>query len=240
MNKKLIFVASIFANNMTKLTVTEENYLKAIFLHSDSQQGNHLVNTNTLSQTLNTTAGSVTDMLKKLSEKELIHYIPYKGVTLTERGKKMAIFTIRKQRLWEYFLVTHLKFSWDKVHEIAEQLEHIDSEELIEKLDKYLGFPEYDPHGDPIPNAVGIFPQRKTLLLSEVDPNNKVVIAAVLSHNPDFLQFLDRLGLHIGLEIVIAEKIPFDDSLLIQWKNKEIIVNRSFTNKILVYSPNNS
>lgn len=222
---------------MAKLSVTEENYLKAVFLHVDSQQENSLVNTNTLSQTLNTTAGSVTDMLKKLSEKELIHYIPYKGVNLTEKGKKIAIFTIRKQRLWEYFLVKHLKFSWDKVHEIAEQLEHIDSEELIEKLDEYLGYPEYDPHGDPIPNAKGEFPQRHTTLLSEVIPQNKVVIAGVLSHNPDFLQFLDRIGLQIGTEIQIMEKIPFDDSLLINLQNKEIIINRSVTNNILVYKP---
>lgn len=221
---------------MAKLTITEENYLKAVFLHVDPQQENSLVNTNTLSQTLNTTAGSVTDMLKKLSDKELIHYIPYKGVNLTEKGKKIAIFTIRKQRLWEYFLVTHLKFSWDKVHEIAEQLEHIDSEELIEKLDEYLGYPEYDPHGDPIPNAKGEFPQRKTCLLSEIIPNQKVIIAGVLTHNPEFLQFLDRLGLHISSEIEIVEKIPFDDSLLINLKNKEIIINRSVTNNILVYS----
>lgn len=223
---------------MTKLSVTEENYLKAVFLHLYSQQENHLVNTNTLSQTLNTTAGSVTDMLKKLNEKELIHYVPYKGVNLTEKGKKIAIFTIRKHRLWEYFLVTHLKFSWDRVHEIAEQLEHIDSEELIEKLDEYLGYPEYDPHGDPIPNSKGEFPQRKTIVLSEVNIHHKVVIAGVLSHNPDFLKFLDRLGLQIGIEIEVMEKIPFDDSLLINLNpNKEIIINRSVTNNILVYSP---
>ncbi len=223
---------------MSKLSVTEENYLKAVFLHVDSQQENSLVNTNKLSQVLNTTAGSVTDMLKKLSEKELIHYVPYKGVNLTHKGKKIAIFTIRKQRLWEYFLVTHLKFSWDKVHEIAEQLEHIDSEELIEKLDEYLGHPEYDPHGDPIPNEKGEFPQRQTLLLSDVIIHQKVIIAGVLTHNPDFLQFLDRLGLHIGTEIEIMEKIPFDDSMLIHLKqNKEAIINRSVTNNILVYSP---
>ncbi len=223
---------------MIKLSVTEENYLKAVFLLVDSQQENCLVNTNTLSQTLNTTAGSVTDMLKKLNEKELIHYIPYKGVNLTDKGKKIAIFTIRKQRLWEYFLVTHLKFSWDKVHQIAEQLEHIDSEELIEKLDEYLGHPEYDPHGDPIPNAKGEFPQRQTLLLSDVVIHQKVIIAGVLTHNPDFLQFLDRLGLLIGTEIEIREKIPFDDSMLIHLKqNKEVIINRSVTNNILVYSP---
>ncbi len=226
---------------MAKLTIAEENYLKTIFLNVDSQQEDCLVNTNTLSQAMNTTAGSVTDMLKKLSEKELIHYIPYKGVNLTEKGKKMAIFTLRKQRLWEYFLVTHLKFSWDKVHEIAEQLEHIDSEELIEKLDEYLNYPEYDPHGDPIPNAKGEFPQRKTILLSDFPVNtyNKAIIAGVLTHNADFLKFLDRIGIHIGLEIQITEKIPFEDSMLIQWKNKEIIINRSITNNILVYKPEN-
>ncbi|GIV43034.1 MAG: iron-dependent repressor [Bacteroidia bacterium] len=223
---------------MIKLSVAEENYLKAVFLHIDSEQENSLVNTNTLSQALNTTAGSVTDMLKKLSEKELIHYIPYKGVNLTEKGKKIAIFTIRKQRLWEYFLVKHLRFSWDKVHEIAEQLEHIDSEELIKKLDEYLGFPEYDPHGDPIPNAQGEFPQRKTMLLADILPYHKVVIAGVLSHNSDFLQFLDRLGLHVGTELEIIEKIPFDDCLLIHLeKNKELIISRSVTTNILVYSP---
>jgi DtxR family Mn-dependent transcriptional regulator len=222
---------------MNKLSITEENYLKAIFLHSNFQSNNALVNTNTLSQTLCTTAGSVTDMLKKLSDKELINYVPYKGVNLTEVGKKIAIFTIRKQRLWEYFLVTKLKFSWDKVHEIAEQLEHIDSEELIEKLDEYLGFPEYDPHGDPIPNSMGEFPQRQTMLLSEINSNRKVIIAGVLTHNADFLKLLDRLGMCIGSELEIIEKIPFDDSFLINLKGKEVIISRSITHNILVYSP---
>ena len=127
---------------------TEENYLKAIFKIAENTNGK--VSTNAIAEKLNTKASSVTDMIKKLAEKQLVMYEKYQGVKLTEDGEKIAIQIIRKHRLWEYFLVNTLDFKWDEVHEIAEELEHINSDALIDKLDKFLSFPQYDPHGDPI------------------------------------------------------------------------------------------
>src|SRR5580693_6558937 len=133
-------------------TFTEENYLKAIYhlsLQSES------VSTNQIAASLNTKAASVTDMLKKLADKELINYTKYQGVTLTPQGEKIAVSIIRKHRLWEYFLVEKLNFKWDEVHDVAEELEHISSKELADRLDQFMGYPKYDPHGDPIPDSNG-------------------------------------------------------------------------------------
>jgi DtxR family transcriptional regulator, Mn-dependent transcriptional regulator len=130
-------------------TLSEENYLKAIY-HL-SKEEDESVSTNALAERLETTAASVSDMLKKLAKKELIEYKKYQGVNISEKGKRVALQIIRKHRLWEVFLVEKLSFNWDEVHEIAEQLEHIDSPTLVKRLDEFLGYPKFDPHGDPIP-----------------------------------------------------------------------------------------
>ncbi|MCI5083695.1 MAG: metal-dependent transcriptional regulator, partial [Saprospiraceae bacterium] len=152
---------------MNEFSHTEENYLKAIY--KICERKGKAASTNAISNAMQTSAASVTDMLKRLSEKELIHYERYKGVTLAEAGNKIATTLIRKHRLWEVFLVEKLEFSWDEVHEVAEQLEHIRSPKLVEELERYLGYPKFDPHGDPIPDAEGRFTYRKQTLLADME-----------------------------------------------------------------------
>lgn len=206
---------------MSGQTPTEENYLKAIF-HLSAEGGS--VSTNALSKSLNTTPASVTDMIKKLGEKDLVEYQPYKGVTLKPAGQKIALKIIRKHRLWEVFLVKVLDFSWDEIHETAEQLEHIDSPKLVDKLDRFLGYPKFDPHGDPIPSAEGVFESRKTYLLAEAETGKKYSVAGVLDHSPEFLQYLDRLGLTIGAQLEVAEKLAFAQTIAVKTSEKELLI----------------
>lgn len=192
------------------LSYTEENYLKSIYKLMEN--GAKSVSTNSLSAESNTTPASVTDMLKRLAEKELIHYERYRGVRLSDEGNKIATNLIRKHRLWEVFLVEWLHFSWDEVHELAEQLEHIKSDELVERLDIFLNHPKFDPHGDPIPDAHGNFTERKQVLISELFENDGGVVVGVNEHAPPFLQYLDKLGINIGTRIDILETFEFDGS----------------------------
>lgn len=216
---------------MKKHSNTEENYLKGIYKFGGDRE---LVSTNTLSRFLKTTPASVTDMLKKLSEKGLVDYTPYKGVRLSKDGLQVALKIVRKHRLWEVFLVKTLNFSWDRVHDTAEQLEHIDSPELIAALDEFLGFPKYDPHGDPIPSPTGEIQERKTWLLSEMETGTKIKMVGVLMHTPEFLQYLDRIGLNIGTELRVLETIPFDKSLMVGIDKKELIISGEAAINILV------
>jgi DtxR family transcriptional regulator, Mn-dependent transcriptional regulator len=213
------------------LTTTEEDYLKAIYKHTVLKVA---VSTNALAAELKTAPASVTDMVKRLSEKQFIHYTPYKGVSLTEAGLETALQIVRQQRLWEVFLVNKLKFTWDEVHEVAEQLEHVRSRRLIDKLDEFLGFPRFDPHGDPIPDAQGHIAPLETVLLAEVPLSTQVRIARVTEHSPDFLQYLDRLSLSIDTRLHVIEKIDFDDSLIIRAEYKEVIVSRLVASRLLV------
>lgn len=196
-----------------QLSYTEENYLKAIWsLSAESEE----VSTNHLSVQLKNKAASVTEMLKRLAEKKLIHYEKYKGVRLSTKGQKIAISIVRKHRLWEVFLMQELKFSWDQVHDIAEQLEHIRSEELIERLDSFLGHPRRDPHGDPIPDIHGHFTQTKTIALNKAEKKHCYVFIGVREHSPAFLQHLTTLGLRIGDELRIVEQVAFDNSIKVR------------------------
>ena len=180
---------------------SEENYLKTIFKLQE-QSGEIVINSD-LARALEVHSASVTDMLKKMARKKLIHYEKSKGVRLTEKGKPVAIVIIRKHRLWELFLVEKLGFKWDEVHEIAEQLEHIDSEPLISRLDAYLGHPKSDPHGDPIPNADGVFSKSKSVLLSEMKKGNEGKFTGVIDHSASFLNYLDKIGISLGDTIKI-------------------------------------
>jgi len=198
---------------MEQISHTEENYLKIIFSLSEKQE--KPVSTNAISNGIKTSAASVTDMLKRLSEKELIHYEKYKGVTLTGRGDRIARLLIRKHRLWETFLVDKLDFNWDQVHEIAEQLEHIRSKDLVERLDTFLGHPKFDPHGDPIPDAEGRFAFRKQVLLSELKNGERGVVVGVKDHSAAFLQYLDQMQLILGARIVVQERFTYDESVKI-------------------------
>src|ERR1700712_1060629 len=168
-------------------TLAEENYLKSIYHLSLNTQN---VSTNQIAALLNTRAASVTDMLKKLADKELINYTRYQGVSLTSPGKKIALHIIRKHRLWEFFLVEKLNFKWDQVHEMAEEMEHISSEELIDRLDKFMDYPKYDPHGDPIPDCNGNFKKHELKPIASLSVNESGVISGVRDHSPTFLQYL--------------------------------------------------
>ncbi|WP_028980640.1 metal-dependent transcriptional regulator [Sporocytophaga myxococcoides] len=215
------------------LSYTEENYLKAIY-HL-SEDGKIDVSTNAISDALNTKPASVSDMLKKLSQKEVINYIKYQGVSLTQSGKMIALQIIRKHRLWEVFLVEKLKFNWDEVHEIAEQLEHIQSNLLIERLDEFLGFPPFDPHGDPIPNERGEMKAKKHAPLSETDLHNQGKVIGLKETSPLFLQYLDKAGIYIGARIKVMDKIEFDGSLEILIDNKKtILVSSEVAKNILI------
>ncbi len=203
------------------LSFTEENYLKAIYHLADRDKE---VSTNAIAETLRTRPASVSDMLKKLDRKGVINYEKYKGVNLSTEGKKLALQVIRKHRLWEVFLVEKLHFNWDEVHEIAEQLEHIQSPVLIRRLDEFLGYPAYDPHGDPIPNEQGVMAAREKIQLSELDEGTAATVIGLKETSSVFLQFLDKAGIYLGVRIKILEKIAFDRSREIQIDNKKVQV----------------
>lgn len=212
---------------------TEENYIKAIY--KLIEKSGMTVSTNAISEKMNTKAASVTDMLKKLYAKQLINYQKYKGVTLTRKGEKLALTIIRKHRLWEMFLVEKLDFKWDEVHDVAEQLEHVKSDKLIEQIDKFLNYPKSDPHGDPIPDAKGNLNLTKSQLLSEIKKNDNCIMTGVVDHSPAFLQHLDRLGLTLGNEIKITKIIEFDHSLEITINNKNnLFISNDVAKNILV------
>ncbi len=201
------------------LSLTEENYLKAIYHLSDS--GNESVNTNSLAESMRTTPASVNDMMKKLSNKNLIGYKKYKGATLLPEGKNSALHVIRKHRLWEVFLVQKLNFKWDEVHEIAEQLEHIKSPLLVERLDEFLGNPTIDPHGDPIPDANGVIKEVIKAPLSELDQGSSGMLVNVSNDDPALLQHLDKLKISLGSRLTIVERMDFDGSVSIKIDGKD-------------------
>ncbi len=219
----------------TEITIstTEENYLKAIFKVSEKLQ--KPASTNAIATEIATSAASVTDMLKRLSEKGLLNYEKYKGVTLTDQGQQLATTLIRKHRLWEVFLVDKLHFSWDEVHEIAEQLEHIKSPELIVRLDEYLAFPKFDPHGDPIPDAEGNFTYRNQVLLHKLQTNEHGVVVGVQEHSPAFLQYLDRIDLRLGTQIEVLEHFEFDESIQVKLNNdRELLLSQKVCQNLFV------
>lgn len=213
-------------------TLSEENYLKAIYhLELDSNAG---ISTNAIAKQLATKASSVTDMVKKLSEKKVIVYKKYKGVTLTDLGKKIAANIVRKHRLWEVFLVEKLNFSWDEVHEVAEQLEHIKSPKLINQLDAFLSFPTHDPHGDPIPDKEGNLKTIEKSLLSTLQKNETGVCIGVDDSSSEFLQFLDKKGITLGKKITVLEKEEFDDSLSILIEDKKLSISNKIANNLYI------
>lgn len=212
-------------------TFTEENYLKAIY-HLSLPSG--CASTNQIAAALNTKAASVTDMLKKLADKELINYTKYQGVTLTASGEKIAISIIRKHRLWEYFLVEKLNFKWDEVHDVAEELEHISSKELVDRLDNFMGNPKYDPHGDPIPDSNGLFKSHELKPVSALLINENGIISGVRDHSTAFLQYLEKMQLTIGKKIKITEINDYDHSLTLQVADNKIHISREVANNLLI------
>jgi len=213
-------------------TFTEENYLKVIY-HL-SQVSTDAVQTNAIAERMQTKAASVTDMLKKLSEKKLVDYIRYQGVTLTLKGKTAAVSIVRKHRLWEVFLVDKLKFKWDEVHDIAEELEHINSSVLIDRLDDFLGFPKRDPHGDPIPDRKGVFELSENVHLHQLGKNDRGIIIGVTEHSTPFLKHLDKLGLTIGIDLKVTDITEFDGSVELTVEGKIISISKEVAQHILI------
>ena len=217
---------------MPTLSYTEENYIKAIFKISEDHSGE--AGTNELATDLSVKPASVTEMLKKLKEKKLVNYEKYGKIQLTKTGKTLAIEVVRKHRLWETFLYEKLGFNWDEVHEIAEEMEHIRSKKLIEKLDQFLDFPKYDPHGDPIPNEDGIFKKQSQKSLTEAAVGEKCKMVAVKDNSGTFLRYVADLGLGLEDEIKILSRHEFDGLTTIEIKDKTIAVSQKFTDNIFV------
>ncbi|MHC2991223.1 iron-dependent repressor [Pontibacter sp. HJ8] len=213
---------------------TEENYIKAIY--KLSANGTQEVNTNAIAEALDTKAASVTDMLRKLSSKGIADYVKYRGVTLTESGERVALQIIRKHRLWEVFLVEKLKFNWDEVHAVAEELEHINSDLLVRRLDEFLGYPKFDPHGDPIPSENGEINQKQQKLLADMEVNDAGIVVGVNDSQPLFLQYLDKMGIYLGAKIKVIDRIPYDNSLEINLENKKNLVVSSEVSKNIFLS----
>ena len=214
------------------MTLAEENYLKTIF-HLERKLKSE-VSTNALAERMQTRASSVTDMMQKLADKKMLVYKKYKGVQLTEKGKKAAAYVVRKHRLWEVFLVDKLKFHWDEVHEIAEQMEHIKSVELIKRLDAFLGHPDFDPHGDPIPDKDGNIKKAEKRLLSELIKNQIGFCVGVKESSPEYLQYLDKKKIKIGTKINVLGKEFFDGSMMIQVGRDQFFVSKQIAENLYV------
>ena len=216
-----------------KLSESEENYIKSIYkLQSKTEK----VNTNSLAGYLNTTAASVTDMLKKLKSKKLLEYKRYYGFRLNETGNKEALKIIRRHRLWEFFLVSKLGMEWDKVHVIAEELEHVSSIDLIKKLDEYLGRPKIDPHGDPIPDEKGEVPELKQIALNDFSLKKNGIISSVSNQTNEMMKMLNHYGISIGSQIRVLKAFDFDGSLQIKIsKQPACVISSRFAQNIFVY-----
>lgn len=215
------------------LTIAEENYLKAIYHLSDG--GKKSVSTNDIAGEIQTKPASVSDMLRRLSEKHVIEYRKYYGLQITESGKQLALQTIRKHRLWEVFLVDKLQFAWDEVHEVAEQLEHIQSPLLIQRLDAFLNYPKFDPHGDPIPDEYGDVRSRPRIPLNEMNIDQVGQIVAVKDSSAAFLRYLDKVGAYIGARIKVLDKVEFDGSVeILVDQKKTLFMSKDVASNILV------
>jgi DtxR family Mn-dependent transcriptional regulator len=211
---------------------SEENYLKAIY-HLGANGAK--ISPTAIADELHNNPASVIDMLKKLTEKRLISYDKKRGARLTTIGVKAAMEVVRKHRLWEVFLLEKLGYKWDEVHNLAEQLEHVGSYELADRLEKFLGFPDYDPHGDPIPKSDGKIAEVFKTMLLEVEPGKQYKVVAVKDTSAEFLNYLQKLGIGIGTRLKVIEKIPFDGSLVVQiGKNTNTTISNKFAENVLV------
>lgn len=215
---------------MLNYSTSEENYIKAIY----HLQGEGTVNTNQLAGELKTRPASVTDMMKKLRAKKLVHYEAYKGFKLTAEGKKLALLIIRRHRLWEFFLAEKLRFSWDEVHEVAEDLEHVSSKKLIDKLDEYLGFPRFDPHGDPIPDANGKIESSKQVCLVDLPLNKPGLVCYVSDQSTEMLELLGHKNIGMGTRIEVKKKFQFDQSMEIRVKQQIETISETLAKNIYV------
>lgn len=218
---------------MMATSFAEENYLKIIYHLSEGH--NEDISTNAVAELTQTKAASVTDMLRKLADKGWVNYQKYQGVRLSPEGEKIALEIVRKHRLWEVFLVEKMGFNWDEVHEIAEQLEHIESDILIDKLDAFLEFPKTDPHGDPIPSKSGVMPELSYLHLADIKVGQSCVLMGVAKDSAVFLQFLTKMNLSLGSELFVKENNDFDRSIAVSINgNPAVFISHEVAKNILV------
>ncbi len=215
------------------MTYSEENYLKVIY-HLSASAAKGSITTNAIAAEMESKPSSVTDMMQKLAEKDLVSYKKYQGVSLTDKGRFTALMIVRKHRLWEVFLLEKLDFSWDEVHDVAEQLEHIKSEKLTDKLEEFLDFPTEDPHGDPIPDRHGKLPKMDKKLLSEIPAGKKVMCVGVKDSSPPFLQYLDKQQIALGSGIEVLAKEDFDLSLQLRVDGKDVTVSNKIAANLFV------
>ena len=213
-------------------TLSTEDYLKAIYHVSQSSSG--AVATTSIAKQIGAKPSSVTDMFKKLSDQNLVKYQKYQGVSLTNEGVKTALRIVRKHRLWESFLVSHLNFNWDEVHQVAEQLEHIQSEKLTNELERFLDYPTHDPHGDPIPNRALFMKTYSKILLTELPVNKEGVCIGVKDNSSGFLRSLDRRQIGIGTTLQVLHREDFDDSLHIQAGKSTLMITKKTAENIYV------
>ena len=218
---------------MTDLTKNEEDYLKALF-HLSVERGLAKTGTNQLAEYLQVTPASANNMLKKLKAKGLVDYEKYGKLELTDEGESIATMLVRKHRLWETFLQRHMNFSWDQVHDVAEQLEHIRSDKLVEELDKFLGYPRRDPHGAVIPTATGKYEIPKRSLLSTLSEGTRCRLVSVKDSSVEFLQYVSRIGLELSSEFEIEEILAFDQSMIIKFEGKSVVVSKRFADQVFV------
>ena len=217
---------------MLNYSRTEENYIKAIY-HLEA--GKDSVSTNDLAESLQTRPASITDMLKKLKKKKLVSYQAYYGCRLTLEGKQLALMIIRRHRLWEYFLSQKLDFSWDEVHDVAEELEHVSSEKLINKLDAYLGFPRFDPHGDPIPDEKGAIASDKLISLNNQPENKPCIVSKIGNQSVSILEMLEQKNIAIKTRLEIIKKYPFDGSMEVKvGRSRTTILTKELAHNIFI------
>lgn len=211
---------------------TVENYLKAIFQLSQKTEGG--VNTNAIADHIGTKAATVSDMLKKLDSQDLINYKKYQGTSLTIKGRELAVEIIRKHRLWEVFLVEKLDFKWDEVHDIAEELEHIESKELTNRLDDFLDNPKFDPHGDPIPDKDGNIQRRAQVPLTEIETGSAGIVTGVKDSSKAFLQYLDTMGIYLGNKVLVKEVFEYDKSRIIETNGNKLTLSLQASKNLYV------
>ncbi len=208
-----------------------EDYLKNIYSLKVSEGK---VTTSHLAEKMNISSAAVSEMISKLSKSGHISNTPYKGFELTAQGEKIAVNLIRKHRLWEVFLVKHLKYPWDKVHDEAERLEHSSSDELIKNLEEFMNFPKFDPHGEPIPDINGNIEVCNDFQLSKAEPGQSYIVKRVSDENSEILAYLSKIGLKLNDKIKILEKINFDNSIQIQNKSLKLFLSEKLSNCIFV------
>ncbi len=225
----MLDLKNITSNNMNSLT--EENYLKAIFHLLDSE---NQVTVNELSKFLQIKMPSVNSMMKKFADKNWVIYETYKPIKVTELGRKEAAIVVRKHRLTEMFLVEKMGFGWENVHEIAEQLEHVHSEDFFDRMDEILNFPKVDPHGEPIPDKDGIIITQHLKKLSECKVNDMVILTSVTISTDDFLNYLNQRNLALGAEILIKNIEKFDGSMQIEFSDRTEVLSKMVCEKLLV------